>query len=138
MLFTDDVGTIEAGYLVLKTVAPFYCLFAITQPLSGVMRGAGETVIPMNNSLMMNLAVRIPTLFLLVRLFNRVEMIYWSQVVGWFYGCASLLLVYRKGSWKKKAYDRIAMLQAEAKARAESSDVSEAAESVEAAEPICE
>ena len=110
LLFTDNAQTIAAGLTMLRTLVPFYFLFAINQPLGGVMRGSGETVIPMVNSLMMNLIVRIPLVVLLSYLYKRVEVIYWSQVLGWVYGAIHLGIIYRKGNWKKKALEKIATL----------------------------
>ena len=112
MLFTDDVQTIEAGYTMIRTVVPFYSLVTLNQLICGVMRGVGETVKPMINALMTSLIVRIPTVILLNYLLGRIEGIYISQVIGWAYGCISILLIYRKGGWKKKALEKIKSLHA--------------------------
>jgi len=113
LLFTDDLETVHAGLTMIRTVVPFYFLFAITQPIGGVMRGAGETVSPMINALMMNIFARIPLVIILNHFFNRVESVYWSQIFGWVFGLVHMLIVYRRGKWKQKAQDRINNLQNE-------------------------
>ena len=107
MLFTDDVGTLTAGVMIIRIVVPFYILMAVSQTLGGVMRGAGETVSPMINALMMNILVRIPLVLLLNYLFRRAEGIYWSQVGGLVLSAVHMLIVYKRGSWEKKALARI-------------------------------
>ena len=106
-LFTDNEPTILAALTMMRIVVPFYLLNSINQPMGGIMRGAGETVIPMTNALMQTLVVRIPLIYVLNYILNDVSAVYWSQVGGQIYGFIALQIIYRKGNWKKKAYAKI-------------------------------
>ncbi|MCL2045423.1 MAG: MATE family efflux transporter [Oscillospiraceae bacterium] len=110
MLFTDNEPTILAALTMMRIVVPFYLLNAINQPMGGVMRGAGETVIPMTNALMQTLGIRIPLIYVLNYFLKDVKAVYWSQVGGQLYGFIALQIIYRKGNWKKKAFARIESL----------------------------
>ena len=113
MMFTDNEPTIEAALLMMRTLVPFYVLNAVNQPLGGVLRGSGETVTPMTNALMMNLGIRIPLLFLLTDMIGNITGVYWSQIGGWCYGFISMIIIYRRGKWRRKALLRIDELYGE-------------------------
>jgi putative MATE family efflux protein len=115
MLFTDNVPTIEAGYRMMRTVVPFYLLMATIQTLGGVMRGAGATVIPMINAIVMNIVARIPLVILLNNLMHNADAVYWSQVGGWAIGGIHMFISYNQGKWKQKAFERIELLHPELK-----------------------
>jgi putative MATE family efflux protein len=125
MLFTDDMGTVEAGYQMMRTVVPFYILMVMIQSLGAVMRGSGETVIPMWNSLVMSIFARIPLLFLLNYLLKDPVAIYWSQVGGWAVGCSHILFAYNQGKWKGKAFARIEALRQDKERQAASGAVAD-------------
>ena len=112
MLFTDDAATVEAGYMIIRTLAPFYWMFAINQTLGGVMRGSGETVSPMINALLMNIFVRIPLVFFLDSILKGPQAIYYSQIGGWVFGVSQMLFMYSRGKWERKALSRIEMMHA--------------------------
>lgn len=46
LLFTTDEGVIEAGELVLMTIAPYFFTFICVEVLSGAIRGTGKAFIP--------------------------------------------------------------------------------------------
>ena len=133
-LFTDNVAAIAAGALMLRCIVPTNVLSAINQPLAGVIRGSGDPVTPMINSLMMVVVVRIPVIFLLTYLFGRVQApdaatqllihtdplaVYFSQAVSYIFGIVNILFVFNKGKWRQKALARIEAMQ---RARAEEAE----------------
>ncbi|MDR0468662.1 MAG: MATE family efflux transporter [Peptococcaceae bacterium] len=111
MMFTDDMATVEAGFQMMRIVVPFYLLMVLIQSLGAVMRGSGETVIPMWNSLTMSIFARLPLLYLLNATFMNPTAVYWSQVGGWLVGGIHIVYMYNKGNWKKKAFTRIEALR---------------------------
>ena len=113
VLFTDNADTIAAGYKMMLTVVPFYLLLTTIQTLGGVMRGAGATVIPMINAIVMNIVARIPLVILLNYIMHDASAVYWSQVGGWVVGGAHMFISYNMGGWKRKAFSRIALLHPE-------------------------
>ena len=106
-LFTDNAAAIAAGTIMLRCIVPTNILNAINQPLSGVIRGSGDPVTPMINSLLMVVVIRIPVIIALNRIFNRIEVIYVSQAASYICGLINILYVYRRGKWKKKVIARI-------------------------------
>ena len=109
-LFTDNAGTIAAGTIMLWIIVPSHILSAINQPLSGVIRGSGDPVTPMVNSLLMFVIIRIPIIMLLDRLFKTIEIVYISQTIANLIGLAQILIVYRRGKWRKKVLERIEVM----------------------------
>ena len=82
----------------------------VTQSLSGVMRGAGDTLTPMWISLATTVAIRVPLAYGLVYLTKsaqypkgRKESIFVSLLLSWLVGAAATALFYRRGKWRQKA-----------------------------------
>ena len=101
-LFSAEPAVIAAGRVYLITVVPFYFLLAILFVISGAMRGAGSTLIPLVATLTSLWLVRVPLAYLFVRWFGR-DAIYFSYGVGWLVGLLSVLPYYLGGRWKKAA-----------------------------------
>jgi len=59
-IFTDTAELVDLGMRMMKILAAGYIAMAVTQVLSGVMRGAGDTVTPMWISLITTIGLRIP------------------------------------------------------------------------------
>ena len=103
MLFTKSEALQQESMHLLRILCPFYWTLAISELLGGVMRGAGNTVVPMVTSVTCLCLIRIPLLLVLVRLMQSADALYWSMVIGWFVGAAVIFTYYRRGSWRKKA-----------------------------------
>ena len=83
---------------------------AVTQSLSGVMRGAGDTMTPMWISLASTIAIRIPLAYGISWMtrtpelpHGRFECIAVSLLISWILGALLTLVFYRKGKWRSKA-----------------------------------
>ncbi len=100
-LFTDDVSVIAIGAEYLVIVSSFYIFFSAMFVIGGVMRGAGDTLIPMFITLFALWVIRIPAAWILSRYFG-VDGIWWSIPVAWFIGMSLSYLYYLKGNWKTK------------------------------------
>ncbi len=122
-MFTPDqtVISVGAGYLVI--VGSFYVIFSTMFSLNGLLRGAGDTVVPMFITLLSLWLIRIPLASLLSgRLYEtlihwgiRVNLppllsgilnekgIWWSIPIGWLTGTILSYFYYRSGNWKKKS-----------------------------------
>jgi len=109
-MFTDDPQVIEIGKKYLVIVGAFYILFSSMFIVGGVMRGAGDTLIPMFITLFALWVIRIPLAYLLSQQsWLGVYGIWWSIPIGWATGLMLSYLYYLSGRWKKKAvvkYDR--------------------------------
>jgi len=100
-LFTDDSAVIAIGAEYLVIVSSFYVFFSAMFVIGGVMRGAGDTLIPMFITLFSLWVIRIPAAWILSRYFG-VDGIWWSIPVAWFIGMLLSYLYYLKGNWKTK------------------------------------
>ncbi len=109
-IFTKTPQLVDLSYYVMKILAIGYIAMAITQSLSGVMRGAGDTVTPMWVSLCTTVLVRVPlayTISFLTRSpespVGMFECIPLSLVISWVSGAVLTFIFYKIGKWKKKA-----------------------------------
>ncbi len=108
-IFTDTTELVDLGMHIMKILAVGYLLMAIIQALTGVMRGAGDTVTPMWISIIETFFLRMPLAYLMIFLTktnlnplgNR-DMIYWSLIIAWAIGAIMSILFYRFGNWRKK------------------------------------
>lgn len=96
---SEEIKQIGAEYL--KISAPFYIAFAILFVNNGVLRGAGDTVIPMFITLFALWIIRIPLSYILSRYFGYVG-IWWGIPTGWCFGMILSYIYYKTGRWKKK------------------------------------
>ncbi|NOX46620.1 MAG: MATE family efflux transporter [Chlorobi bacterium] len=101
-LFTTDENVIRIGSEYLVIVGAFYILFSVLFAFNGVMRGAGDTLVPMFITLIALWVIRIPAAYFLSRHFG-VTGIWWATPIGWFIGMTLSYLYYLTGRWKKKS-----------------------------------
>jgi len=99
--FTDDQNVIRIGGDYLTIVTSFYLIFTSMFIFGSVMRGAGDTLIPMFFTLLSLWLVRIPAAYLLSKRFGETG-IWWSIPTGWTTGLILTLIYYRMGRWKTK------------------------------------
>ena len=99
--FTSDPNVIDIGSEYLTIVSLFYLVFAFMFTFNGVMRGAGDTFIPMIFTLISLWLIRIPfAIFLSNRLGE--TGIWWSFPMSWGTGLIMSWIYYLTGRWKKK------------------------------------
>lgn len=109
-IFTDTPELVSLSMNMMRILAVGYIAMAVTQSLSGVMRGAGDTVTPMWISIVQTIVIRVPLAYSLVYLTKselypdgRKECIFLSLVISWILGSILTSIFYAKGKWKKAA-----------------------------------
>lgn len=109
-IFTNTGELARLSADMMKILAVGYIAMAVTQSLSGIMRGAGDTVTPMWISLLTTVAVRVPLAYGLVYLTRtpqlpqgRYESLWISLLTSWVLGALVTFAFYKVGRWKKKA-----------------------------------
>lgn len=109
-IFTDTQELVDMSYYMMCILAVGYIAMAVTQSLSGVMRGAGDTVTPMWISLCTSVLIRIPVAYGISWLTKtpelptgRSECIQISLLTTWVLGAVLTFTFYKIGKWKKKA-----------------------------------
>ena len=131
-IFTDTTSLVDLSYQFMTILAAGYIAMAVTQCLSGVMRGAGDTVSPMWISLVTTIVIRVPLAYLLAYLTRTEEYpkgqficLPISLLVSWVMGAVINFIVFRVGGWRKKCLARI-KAEDEAKAIASAEAVDDA------------
>lgn len=109
-IFTDTPELVELSRDMMGILAVGYIAMAVTQSLSGVMRGAGDTMTPMWISIITTIFVRVPIAYG-IAFFTRTpelpngrqECIFISLLISWLIGAAATAFFYARGKWKSKA-----------------------------------
>jgi len=102
-LFSDEINpeVISIGKRYLMIVCPFCVVFSAMFIFTGVMRGAGDTLIPMFITLLTLWVIRIPLASFLSD-FMDTDGVWWSIPIAWCVGAACSYFYYRSGRWKNK------------------------------------
>lgn len=100
-IFSSTPAVISAGAAYLRGIMPFYVLFAVFFTLNNAMRGAGESVFPMVNTILSLILLRVPAVYLLADHFGPAYM-YYGFGVGWAVGFAATLAYYLSGRWRRR------------------------------------
>ncbi len=104
-IFTKDAQVVEIGKHYLLIVPLFYMVFATMFSINGVMRGAGDTLIPMFFTIISLWFVRIPASWFLSQKFGAIG-IWWGIPIAWFVALTLAFTYYKTGRWKTKAVVR--------------------------------
>ena len=108
--FTDTPELVELSMHMMRILAVGYIAVAVSQSLSGIMRGAGDAMVPMWISLISTVIIRVPLAYALAYFTRSAslpngapESMFISLLVSWVLGAMINIIVYRKGDWKNKA-----------------------------------
>ena len=108
--FTNTQSIIDLGFHMMCILAVGYIAMSVTQGLSGVMRGAGDTMTPMWISFITTVVIRVPIAYGIAFLTRSPEQpagnpdcLYISLLISWVLGALITYFCYRRGKWKHKA-----------------------------------
>lgn len=111
--FTDTEQLVDLSMQMMRILALGYIAMAVMQCLSGVMRGAGDTMTPMWISLMTTVALRVPVAYTIAYFTRsaayptgRPESTFISLLASWTIGAAVTAILYKKGKWRTKGVMR--------------------------------
>ena len=111
-IFTNTPELVELSRDMMGILAVGYIAMAVTQSLSGVMRGAGDTMTPMWISIITTVLVRVPIAYGIAFVTRsaefpngRQECIFISLLISWVIGALINVFFYRRGKWKTKALE---------------------------------
>ncbi len=109
-IFTSTTELVDLSFYMMRILAVGYIAMAVTQSLSGVMRGAGDTMTPMWISLFTTVVIRVPVAYGISWLTRtpelpngRSECVFISLLLSWVLGAVMTAVCYKRGRWKKKA-----------------------------------
>lgn len=101
-MFNSDPAVIDAGMIYLSNVMPLFILLSIVFTLNAVIRGAGESIIPMVGSMASIWAGRIPAAYYIAANIGK-EYLFYSYGVGWLLWLLISGPYYLSGKWKYKS-----------------------------------
>ncbi|MGI6200853.1 MAG: MATE family efflux transporter [Christensenellales bacterium] len=108
-LFTNTQEVVDMGVRMMYILGVGYIAMAVTQILSGVMRGAGDTMTPMWISLITTVVIRVPIAYGLAYLTRSEispngapESLFISLLVSWVLGAVITAFCYKRGKWRTK------------------------------------
>lgn len=104
-LFTNDVGVIQAGMAYLFRVVPYYLILSVMFVVTGALRGAGESMIPLVAAVVSLWLARLPLAYLLAETGR--DNLFYSFPLGWVVGLVIVGTYYMTGRWKNKSRDRM-------------------------------
>lgn len=109
-IFTGTPELVELSRNMMGILAVGYVAMAVTQSLSGVMRGAGDTMTPMWISIVTTIFIRVPIAYGISFLTRtpelptgRQECIFISLLTSWLIGALITFIFYKRGKWKNRA-----------------------------------
>ncbi|MBR3601905.1 MAG: MATE family efflux transporter [Lachnospiraceae bacterium] len=107
-IFTETTELVDLARRMMGIIAAGYIAVAVTQSLSGVMRGAGDTMTPMWISLVSTVGIRVPIAYGLAFITRspeypngRPESVFISLLCSWLLGALITSFFYVKGKWKR-------------------------------------
>lgn len=108
-VFTDTKELVDLSMHMMRILAVGYIAMAVTQCLSGVMRGAGDTMTPMWISLITTVVLRVPVAYTIAYFTRsaayptgRPESTFISLLVSWTMGALITTIFFKTGKWRKK------------------------------------
>ena len=108
--FTDTAELVDLSMRMMRILAVGYIAMAVTQCLSGIMRGAGDTVSPMWISIFTTVIIRVPLAYAIAFATRSPEMptgnyraTFISLLVSWLMGALITTIIYKRRKWKEKA-----------------------------------
>ncbi len=106
-MFTTDTRVIELGKQYLLIIGSSYLIFSAMFTINGLLRGAGDTLVPMFISLFSLWIIRIPVAYLLSSIPTiGIIGVFWSIPIGWASGTILYYLYFLSGRWKTKGVVR--------------------------------
>lgn len=109
-MFTDTQEVVNLGMHMMQILAVGYIAMAVTQILSGVMRGAGDTMTPMWISMITTVGLRMPIAYGLAYITRSQaepkgspDSLFISLLISWVLGAVITSICYKRGKWRSKA-----------------------------------
>lgn len=94
--FSPDPAVIHYGFLKMRALTPFHWIFAIAMVLSGILRGAGRSVVPMMISLITMCGLRMLWIYGVSPFWGSIDVIFLSYPISWFMNLVFALAYYKR------------------------------------------
>lgn len=101
-LFTDDIEVRELAYWVCSFFVPCYILWSVNEVMSGVLRGAGDAIVPTIICGAGIAGFRVIWIIFIFPLFGNLLGLSLCYPISWVITMVGLVLRYKSGKWLKK------------------------------------
>lgn len=98
-VFSNEEDVIYYGTYMLRSVAPGYIFLAVSHALSGTLRGAGKTLVPMVIMIATWCIMRMTWIITLMPVYQDIYVVFSGYVVTWFSSALIIFIYYKKGHW---------------------------------------
>jgi len=98
-IFNSEPEVVKYGVMHARTTSLFYFLLAISHCLSGILRGAGKTRIPMFVMLISWCLIRISYITIMVRIIPDIRVVYWAYPLTWSISSIIFIIYNKKTNW---------------------------------------
>lgn len=106
-IFGDNPEVIGVGVQRAHLNALFYFLLSFSHCISGVLRGAGRSKIPMLTMLICWCVIRVSYIKIATHLINNVAVVFWAYPITWFLSSTVFLIYYKKSNWLEDCKNKI-------------------------------
>ncbi|MEG0410540.1 MAG: MATE family efflux transporter [Erysipelotrichaceae bacterium] len=101
-IFNSDERVIYYGVYMMKILLPGYIFLSISHVLSGVLRGAGKTMVPMVIMVLNWCLLRIVWIYLAMPFFHDIAVVFAGYPITWITSSLCIYLYFKKGNWLTK------------------------------------
>ena len=98
-LFNNNPEVIEYGRTFICILAPFYWILGISQVLTGFVRGAGKSILPMISALIGMCILRTVFIYTAIPLWQDIRAICWAYPFSWAITLSINFVYYLRGKW---------------------------------------
>ena len=105
-MFNSDPEVVGYGSSQARVISLFFCLLALNHCMAGILRGAGKASVPMTVMLASWCLLRVTYITVMVRTFERIEVIFSAYPVTWTVSAIIFLIYYFKVDWVHN-FDRL-------------------------------
>ena len=98
-VFSQDEKVLYYGVLMMRTVVPGYLCLAVSHALSGVIRGAGLTTVPMIVMVACWCFLRMAIILGFMPVFHNIQVVFWGYTLTWTASAICMYIYYKKANW---------------------------------------
>ena len=98
-IFTNTPDLVNLSRYIMSILAVGYIAVAVTQSLSGVMRGAGKVNAPMFIMLACWCIIRVSYITVAVKFVNKLTTVSWAYPITWTLSSIIFLVYFLKADW---------------------------------------
>lgn len=99
-MFSDTPAVIRICGQYVLSILPFYPFFGVMFSLNSIMRGAGESIVPMCIAFVAQILCRVPAVYLMAHFFGP-DYMFLGFGSGWVVGSILASAYYATGRWKR-------------------------------------